>query len=345
MAGSISFSSCVNSVLGAVAEYRYGQQVELVSVEQPPLFVLGHWRSGTTFLHQLLSHDAGLASPTTYECFVPNHFLLTDTWLPRMLHYLLPKRRPMDNVRLGWNEPQEDEFALCALGLPSPYLRMAFPNHGPVFMEYLDMEQISPDDLARWDAAMVTFLKRLTLRHGKQIVFKSPTHTGRLGHLAQLFPGAKFIHLVRHPFDLFPSTLRLWRSLDEVQGLQVSKQHDRLAEYVFSCLERMYDGFWRQRQQIADDRIFDVRYEDLVADPLGELASIYDHLGLPRFDDVRQNLTPFIESSGKYHRNRHELDEEQQRTITQRWSRYFETYRYSPAEYDSMQSPSDRVPS
>ena len=77
-------------------------------------------------------------------------------------------------------------------------------------------------------------------------MMKSPPHTGRIEELARLFPGAKFIHIVRDPYTIFPSTRRLWVSLDWAQGLQHPHHHD-LDEYVFSAFERMYRGFNRQR--------------------------------------------------------------------------------------------------
>ena len=111
------------------------------------------------------------------------------------------------------------------------------------------------------------------------MLLKSPPHTGRIEVLARLFPGAKFIHIVRHPFALFPSTTRLWQSLDEVQGLQMPKGKG-LEEYVFGCLTRMYGGFEEQRKRIDPAAIYDVRYEDLVADPVREIGKMYARLGL-----------------------------------------------------------------
>ena len=98
----------------------------------PPLFVLGHWRSGTTLLHELLILDERHTYPNTYECFAPHHFIWTEWFVPPLLRKLLPSTRPMDAMEAGWERPQEDEFALCNMGIPTPYLAWAFPRHGPV---------------------------------------------------------------------------------------------------------------------------------------------------------------------------------------------------------------------
>src|SRR5437762_7176034 len=116
------------------------------------------------------------------------------------------------------------------------------------------MQGCSPADLTRFERAIVHFVKLLTFAAEKRVLLKSPPHTGRIEMLSRLFPGAKFIHIVRHPYALYPSTMKLWPSLDEVQGLQFPKNKG-LEEYVFTCLTRMYGAFESQRQQIPANSI------------------------------------------------------------------------------------------
>jgi hypothetical protein len=170
----------------------------------------------------------------------------------------------------------------------------------------------------------------LTLRHGKRVILKSPTHTGRLKVLAQMFPGAKFVHVVRHPDALFPSTMRLWQSLDLVQGLQIPR-HDRLDQYVHGAFERMYASFERGRSELAENRICDVRYEDLVRDPVGELARIYRSLDLGDFEYVRKKIEQYVGGQKEYRTNRHELEPATAAEIRRRWGDYMRRYGYADA--------------
>ena len=80
------------------------------------IFVLGFWRSGTSFLHELLCAGGGFGFPTTYACFHPHHFVFTERFARAGV-----MRRPQDQMEVGWKSPQEDEFALLALGARSPY--------------------------------------------------------------------------------------------------------------------------------------------------------------------------------------------------------------------------------
>jgi hypothetical protein len=324
----ISLITPINTVMGLLQQLIYGRRIAETEISQPPVFIIGHWRSGTTYLHELMDLDERFVSPTTYQCFAPHHCLLTHWMMQSFGSWLIPKQRPMDNMAAGWDRPQEDEFALLTLGAPTPYERMAFPNDPPPHCEMLDMRECSPDELARFEKAMLHFVKMLTLSTGKRVLLKSPPHTGRVEVLARLFPGAKFIHIARHPFALFPSTMRLWQSLDEVQGLQMPRGRG-LDEYVFSCLTRMYAGFEEQRQRLDAGAIYDIHYEDLIADPVGQLAKIYRQLELGDFDSVRPKVAALVEEQKEYKPNKHKVHPELKEIIRQRWKAYFERYGYA----------------
>jgi hypothetical protein len=317
-----------NSLLGLVQWLWYGQRIEAAQLKEPPVFIVGHWRSGTTFLHELMYLDERFVSPTTYQCFAPHHCLVSEWLIAGWLGWLLPKRRPMDNMAAGFDRPQEDEFALLTLGAPTPYIRMAFPNDPPPYSEFLDMGGCEAADLARFDEKMTHFVKLLQAAAvDKRVLLKSPPHTGRVETLARLFPGAKFIHIVRNPYSLYPSTMRLWQSLDEVQGLQMPKGKG-LDEYVFDCLTRMYGGYETQRQKLDPASVVDLRYEDLIADPVGEVAKLYERLDLGDFELVRDKIAAFVGAQKDYKPNQHQMDEALKARIRERWAAYFEQYGY-----------------
>jgi omega-hydroxy-beta-dihydromenaquinone-9 sulfotransferase len=329
MAFMISGCTVFNSALHLCQRLRYGRRLQQVQVDPPPVFIIGHWRSGTTLLHELLVRDPQFAYPTTYECFAPSHFLVSEWIVPRLVGFLLPKKRPMDNMGAGFSYPQEDEFALANLGCPTPYLHIAFPNEPPGYLELLDMEGVSDEIQQRWEREMLAFAKALTLAHGKRLILKSPPHTGRVEVLSRLFPGAKFIHIARHPETLFVSTRRLWSTLYDVQGLQIPR-YENLDEYIFTCFERMYGGFERQRQSIPPGHLCDVKYEELVRNPLEQVAEIYRKLDLGDFEAVRPELETLLQQKEGYRPNRHEeLEPEVQARIRQRWAGYYAKYDYS----------------
>ncbi len=84
-----------------------------------------------TLLHELLILDPAHRYPTTMQCLSPNHAIVTEP-IFRKLQLDASLASAMDNMATDWDRPQEDEFALCMLGLPSPYLSIAFPNNPPM---------------------------------------------------------------------------------------------------------------------------------------------------------------------------------------------------------------------
>jgi hypothetical protein len=328
LAATITMQSVSNSVLAGIQRTLYSRRVTETSLVAPPLFLVGHWRSGTTYLHELLACDERFATPTTYQCFAAPHFLASEKWAPKLLWFVLPSRRPMDNVRFAWSAPQEDEFALCSLGIPSPYLKIAFPNEEESYLDFLDLERLSPQQFREWQDCLRHFLKCVTLSTGKRIALKSPTHTSRIGFLAREYPGAKFLHIARHPVTVFLSTVNLWRVLIETNGLQVPRDTD-YKEFVLSTLERMYAAYNRQRETLAPGQLVEIRYEDLVQDPVGVLRGAYERLDLGDFSTVEPALRAATRSSSSYRTNEYQLDESIRAEIMSRWAGYAARFGYS----------------
>jgi hypothetical protein len=79
MTCAVTGFTALNSVLaGDRSRGLYGRKVEATELAAPPVFILGHWRSGTTFLHELMIRDPEHTYFTTYQCFTPHHFVLTE---------------------------------------------------------------------------------------------------------------------------------------------------------------------------------------------------------------------------------------------------------------------------
>ncbi len=328
MAMIVTPVSAVNTLLWGVQQLIYGRKIQRTEIAQDPIFIIGHWRAGTTLLHELLILDSRHTFANSYACFAPNHFIVSGWLFKRCLWFLLPSRRPMDNMPLGFDRPQEDEFALCNMGVGSPYWTIAFPGGPPQGQQYLDFQGLTPEELDRWKRALVWFLRCVTLQDPKRIVLKSPPHTSRIRVLLDLFPDARFVHIYRDPYVVFPSTVNLWKHLYQRDGLQ--KPHDEaLEEHVFQTLNRMYQAFERDRDLIAPNRYCEVRYEDLVRDPIGQIRAMYDRLELGQFDKLLPALEESLAGRKDYQTNRYEISPQLRAEIGRRWRAFIEKYGYT----------------
>jgi membrane-bound metal-dependent hydrolase YbcI (DUF457 family) len=327
-AAVITMVSLFNTALRLLKSACYGRRIGRVRLPEAPVFILGHWRTGTTLLHELLALDERHACPTTYQCLAPHHFVLTESWLPRLLWFLVPPLRPMDNMAAGWGRPQEDEFALCLMGQPSPYQAIAFPNRPPRSAEALDLEGLTPRALASWKRAFLHLLRQIVLRSpDKRLVLKSPPHSCRVKVLLELFPDARFVHIVRDPYVVFPSTVHLWKSLYQAHGLQ-RPTFAGLEEHVLRTFTQMYEHLEATRGLVPPSRFFELRYEDLVRDPVGQLRALYGHLGLGDFDAVLPRLQKHLAGVAGYRTNRYEQPAEVRAEVERRWGEVIRQYCY-----------------
>lgn len=323
----VTFVSFWHTLLRWTQQLIYGRRVAATPIANAPIFIIGHWRTGTTLLHELLILDERHNYPNTYQCMEPNHFLLTEKLFTRIFRFLTPSHRPMDNMAAGFDRPQEDEFALCMLGVPSPYHTIAFPNRPPQFDEYLDLEGLSPRALAAWKKCFLRFLQQLTYKNPKRLVLKSPPHTCRIKVLLEMFPDARFIHIVRDPRVVFPSTIKLWKALYQTHGLQ-PPTFAGLEDHVFETFERMYKRLEEGRQLVPPGRFHELRYEDLTRDPVEQVRLVYERLGMDGFETMRPRLEQYLETIKDYETNRYELSPELRAEIERRWGDVIRRYGY-----------------
>jgi hypothetical protein len=324
----ITCVSLFHTFLRYIQTAWFSGRVDRTQVVNAPLFIVGHWRTGTTLLHELLILDPRHNYPNTYQCLAPNHFLLTESVFARAFGFLLPSRRPMDNMAAGWDRPQEDEFAMCMLGAPSPYFTIAFPNRPPQDQAAFDLEMLPARELRAWKTLFLRFIRQLTLKDPRRLILKSPPHSCRIKILLQLFPDARFVHIVRDPYVVFASTVNLWKSLYLTHGLQ-TPTFAGLEEQVFQTFSHLYSRLETGKKLVRPARYHEVRYEDLIQDPLGEMRKLYGALELPGFDEVLPRLAAYLAANTDYKTNRYKpLAPAKEAEITRRWGAVIRQFGY-----------------
>jgi hypothetical protein len=324
---TITSHSVQNSALRWREDRTYGRGLENVVV-LPPVFVLWHWRNGTTHLHNLLTLDDRFAFPNNYQVAFPHTFLSTEAVSARLLSFFLPKRRPMDNIEWNMRSPQEDEFALCAASQISPCVGWAFPQRREHYDRYLTLRDLPPAELARWRETLLRFLQKLTWKYGRPLVLKSPPHTCRIRLLLEMFPEARFVHIHRNPYAVFQSSRRMFGVNFALSGLQHLRLDD-LDDWILRQYRVMYDAFFEERGLIPDGRFHEIGYEALEADPIGEVTRLYDALGLPPFGHVEPALRSYVQSIAGYEKNQFaDLPADTRTRIAAAWRPCFEAWHY-----------------
>lgn len=240
------------------------------------LFVMGFWRSGTTVLHELLSEAPGWAAPETWQCMDP---------LAALRGGVPPEgpsvRRPMDAVDVGPRSPQEDEFALLALGVPSLYQGFLDPRRLPDLQPLLDQAFWQGQASGPWPETLAGFLDLCGKAGQGRLAVKSPNHVFRYRALARRFPRARFVWILRDPADLWASNLRMWRAMTDRYGLWEVPPGG-----LESFLEAGLEAFRSLLQDLREDGTFRrdlvLGYEEMIRDPERSLRPLSGSLGLDK---------------------------------------------------------------
>lgn len=333
---SISAISWLNSWHEFWENVLFGRRVAATKIEHPPIFILGHWRSGTTLLHNLFALDEQFTFPNLYQVMFSGHFLLTETVITALTGWALPKTRPMDNIPAGWKMSQEDEVALLLRTLVSPYAMLLFQGDRPKYERTFDLTELSDAELTAWKAQFLLLLKKLTLRSNRPVILKSPSHTYRIPLLLELFPNAKFVYIHRDPYAVYNSSVHLRKTIFTENALGhpnfAGLEEDALVTYEH-CIHR-YES---TKALIPPGQLHEVRFDQLEADPLGQMQQVYQALHLPGWDQVAPKIQAQMGEHASYRKNKFSMDPVTMQRIYSRLKFAFELYGY-PSRLDDSTS-------
>ncbi len=268
----------------------------------PPIFIVGHQRSGTTFLHRLLAEDRDHAtSLTLHEMLLPALSLQAGVrlvarldralggrgarWLAALQDRLLGGLDPLHRVRL--DAVEEDELVLWAIGAS---IMVANDRPGGVARAELDrLRHFERWPRARQQAVLAYYAAvlqkarwRRRSRPGPQwVVAKNPAFSQKIPQLAARFPGARFVHLQRSPLAAIPSRLALLQAIwSHTAGRPVALSPAHVQTMLRDSL-RTYRMAARDLAPLPPSQVFAVPFSELRADPAGVVTALYAHFDLP----------------------------------------------------------------
>lgn len=330
---ALTVAACVNSLVSVVDWLAYGRAVSRQEVRDDPVFILGHPRTGTTLVYNLLAiDDASFIFPTTYSCCFPAT-CLTLRPLKRLVGLSLPRTRPMDNMELGLDMPQEDELGTTQLsGGVSTYMPLLFMTRAKDYFPLFTFERAAPGLLEAWRAGLLELLRKSALLaggyRGRRMLLKSPPHTARIALLDRLFPRSSFIYIHRHPYEIFLSAANMAEKtysltyLDDPTDMQIQ-------EFILSQFELLLDEYLRQRAALPPSRLLELRFDEFERDPAAGVRAIYAHFGWPM--PRAAELETYCATLAAYQKNAfRELPDGLKRLVYRRWRKAFDVFGYEP---------------
>ncbi|HEY0738904.1 MAG TPA: sulfotransferase [Herpetosiphonaceae bacterium] len=329
--------SLLTSPLRWYERLRYNAAIARIEITRPPIFIVGHWRSGTTYLHNLMAHDPQLGYLSSIQSYAPELMFIGEALLRRQAAVLQePRPRPMDNMLLSLDSPQEEEITLANLTTQSAHHEWTFPRRADFYFEhYTLLQDLSPKEYRRWQQTYRWLLKKLTLRHsGRQLVMKNPANTGRIKALRDTFPGAKFIHIHRNPYEVFVSTKHLYRKahpLMKFQSLSPAEDEQHILRWYALMMRKLI----AEQSQIPAEDFIEVRFTDLEREPLATVRRIYETLRLSGWEQAEPRLQAYVATLGDYRKNRFEHDPQAIEQVNRHWAFAFEHWDYQMQHVES----------
>ncbi len=307
---------------------RFDERIANEPLDPPPLFVLGHWRSGTTHLYNILSKaEFGFVPPVATG--IPWDMLQIGRWFQPMLEKALPETRFIDNIPVLPDSPQEDEIALANMTPLSYYHGLYFPKQIDHFLNAgVFFDGCSELEIKAWQQRFLYLLKKLAYYFsGKRMMIKNPVYTARAKMLRELIPNAKFVHINRNPYEVFESMRNFYRKLFAEFALQ-SYDHVDIDAIILRTYDRMMTCLENDTQGWPESTYVDIRYEDLDRDPVNQIQLIYEKLELGDFAAVKPRFDAYLKSIKTYKKNAYTYTDDAAVLVEDHWGRFLNQWGY-----------------
>lgn len=267
-------------------------------IANPPIFIIGFWRSGTTLLHNLLCQNPEFAFVSTFQTVFPNHTISNQWWLKYVASPFLPEYRPADKVKFEWKNPQEEEMALGNMQDVSFYNFMYFPKD---FKEFVDnglmIDKLSEEELKKWEDTYCRLIKTAMINtDGSRFISKNPPNAFRIKQLLSMFPDALFINITRDPDEVIFSFNRFMMEVVEGTALQDfgPEELDKHTRELYSLYKEKYN---KDKHLIPKGHLVEIDYHKFVKDKIEGIKHIYDTLGLDGFDASLPMMQQYLDDT------------------------------------------------
>lgn len=296
-----------------------------------PIIILGHPRSGTTYLHYLLVADPKLAYTNTFEVFMPRIFYFFGKYIGKMMDPMMPKKRAMDNLSMGAYKPTMDEFALANLSQASWCHGFYFPKRiSHYFTKYVSFSKAGKREREEYKKAHLYFAKKAQLKNpGKTLVIKSPATTCRIKELLEIFPDARFVHIYRHPGAVYLSTERLYEKIFPMFGFH-KVGNKEIEDFIISSYKEYHDKWFAEKGLIPKGNLVEFPFEEFVKSPMPYLEECYSQWQLAIDSEAKLEIDKVIAQHQGYQKNKYpKVPAKIQDKITKEWASCYAAWGYS----------------
>ena len=326
----VSLVSLFSGPMRVYQRVRYRKTFENVRIRRDPIFILGHWRSGTTHLHNLLCQDRRFGYVSSLQVIAPDLFYVAGESFKKLLRLGTPENRLIDNMAWSIDSPQEEEMALGNISPYSLYHWWSFPQNAKQYFDrYAIFKDVTSEEIETWKEKYMEVIKIATFNmQGRRLVIKNPANTGRIPILLEMFPNAKFVFLHRNPYKVFLSTRNLYKKTLPYSQLQEISDEEIDAN-ILTFYKDMMQHYLNDRGLIPPRNLIEVGYRELDKTPLPVMRRIYNTLNFWPYARVRRRLRRYLASVKDYQKNSYQISATDIKNVNLNWEFAFEEWGYS----------------
>ena len=302
-----------------------GASAPLRREPDPPVFIVGHPRSGTTHLHNLMAASGRFAVVPPVMAGMPWEARGLARVMRPFINLYLPETRLIDRMPLAPDSPTEDEVALANMCGLSYFHALYFPrDFAATYARGLLFEGADPTAIEARGRALRRFATAMARPRRGPLLLKNPAYTAQVGWLRALFPGARVVHIHRDPEAVFASARRGVRTVLRELALQ-RWDHVDVDEAILATYPRMMEALLAEARA-RPEGIAQVSLEALTADPLGELAAIWGALDLPAPEASLAAIGRHLAGAEGYRQAPADLTQGERHELARRWGPWLERF-------------------
>lgn len=322
--------SSIQSPLNILEQVYFNKNIKHMPIDNPPIFIIGHWRTGSTFLHNLITQDRRFGYPTTLQTVIPALFLKYGNLFRPIVDASLPETRPQDDVAMGSDLPQEEEYALGNLSPFSYYNGWCFPKNMEYYNNFVDLKDLTSAQLHEFKQVYLNYIKKVSFaHHHKPLVLKNPSNTSRIKFLLDLFPDAKFIHITRNPYHVYLSMKRNIEKEMVLYTVQNPPSWEVFEHSMVNMYRRMYERYFAEKHLIPKEHFVEVRYEDLIQQPIEQMNKVYSSLSLGEFEKNKPIFEKYVNSQKKVKKAVYQIKDDLKNHIYEELKETIDHWNYS----------------
>lgn len=237
----------------------------------------------------------------------------------------------MDKIKVDIDGPYEEEAGISVITQWSFFHCFHFArNAEEQYLKSIHFENLTKEEKTEWKNNYLKFMKAVTFANdGKRLLLKNPANTARIPTLLELFPNAVFIHIYRNPYKVYLSTIKMRNRVLNKLALQNASKEE-IEKQVIENYKRLMKSYFKQKALIPKGNLIEIRYEDLVKDPITQVRQIYSKLQLLGFENALPGMLKYLEKQKDYKTNVYTIDKKIIQHVNSNWSFTIDRWRYTP---------------